>query len=105
MKFYCQYLTNQSFKSEKSSCDTLTTSSGLGRFHQHLRAAFTPIAPKSVRIQLSRQYLFTPLGSTGAKAAHRTLMKLTPRVDFINILCNICSLPYLQKMNCFTSIV
>jgi len=40
--------------------------------------AFTPVAPKSVRIQSSCQYLFTLLGSTGAKAAHRTLMKLTP---------------------------
>jgi len=45
-----------------------------------LRAAFTPVAPKSVRIQSSCQYLFTLLGSTGAKAAHRTLMKLTPGV-------------------------
>jgi len=26
------------------------------------------------------------LGSTGAKAAHRTMMKLTPAVNFINIL-------------------
>ncbi len=38
-----------------------------------------PVAPKSVRIQSSCQYLFTLLGSTGAKAAHRTLMILTPR--------------------------
>jgi len=45
-----------------------------------LRAAFTPKAPKIVRIQLSCQYLFTLLGSTGAKAALRTLMKLTPEV-------------------------
>ncbi len=37
-----------------------------------------PVAPKSVRIQSSCQYLFTLLGSTGAKAALRTLMKLTP---------------------------
>jgi len=29
-----------------------------------LRAAFTPVAPKSVRLQSSRQYLFTHLGST-----------------------------------------
>jgi len=39
------------------------------------------MATKSVRIQSSCQYLFTLLGSTGAKAAHRTLMKLTPGVD------------------------
>ncbi len=44
----------------------------------YLRTAFTPIAPKSVKIQSSCQYLFTLLGSTGAKAALRTLMKLTP---------------------------
>jgi len=44
----------------------------------YLRTAFTPVAPKSVRIQSSYQYLFTLLGSTGAKAARRSLMKLTP---------------------------
>jgi len=44
----------------------------------YLRAAFTQVAPKSIRIQSSCQYLFTLLGSTGAKAAHRMLMKLTP---------------------------
>jgi hypothetical protein len=45
-----------------------------------------PLVPKSVRIQSSCKYLFTLLGSTGAKAAHRTLMKLTPAcVNFINI--------------------
>jgi len=38
-----------------------------------------PVAPKSLRIQSTCQYLFTLLGSTGAKAANRTLMKLTPR--------------------------
>jgi hypothetical protein len=53
----------------------------------YLRTAFTPVAPKSVRIQSSCQYLFTLLGSTGAKAAHRTLMKLTQGVNFINVLC------------------
>jgi len=43
-----------------------------------LRAAFImPVAPKSVRIQSSRQYLFTLLGSTGTKAARKMLMKLT----------------------------
>jgi len=44
----------------------------------YLRAAFTPIAPKSVRVQSSCQYLFTLLGSTGAKGAHKILVKLTP---------------------------
>ncbi len=43
-----------------------------------LRTAFTPVVPKSVKIQLSHKYLFTLSGSTGAKAACRTLMKLTP---------------------------
>jgi len=44
----------------------------------YLRTAFTPVAPKCVRIQASCQYLFTLLGSTGKKAARITLMKLTP---------------------------
>jgi len=52
----------------------------------YLRTAFTPVAPKSVRIQSSCQYLFTLLGSTGAKAACRTSMKLTPKVNFTNLL-------------------
>jgi len=43
----------------------------------YLRTAITPVAPKSVRIQSSYQYLFMLLGSTGAKAARRMLMKLT----------------------------
>ncbi len=43
-----------------------------------LRRAFALVAPKSVIIQSSCQYLFTLLGSTGTKAASRTLMKLTP---------------------------
>ncbi len=48
------------------------------QFHQVLRAAFALVGPKSVRIQSSSQYLFMLLGSPGAKAARRTLMKLTP---------------------------
>ncbi len=55
----------------------------------YLRTALAPVAPKSVRIQSSCQYLFTLLGSTGVKAECRTLMKLTPGVNFINML--ICS--------------
>ncbi len=47
----------------------------------YLRTAFTPVAPKSVRIQSSCQYLFTLLGSTGAKAALRMLVKLTPDLE------------------------
>ena len=34
----------------------------------YLRTAFTPVAPKSVRIQSSCHYLFTLLGSTSVKA-------------------------------------
>jgi len=51
----------------------------------YLRAAFTPVAPQSVRTQSSCQYLFTLLGSTNVKAVHRKLMKLSPGVNFINI--------------------
>ncbi len=51
-----------------------------------LRTAFMPVAPKIVRIQSRCQYLFTLLGSTGAKAARRTLMKLSPGADYINCL-------------------
>ncbi len=53
-----------------------------------LRAAFTPVAPKRVRIQSSCKYLFTLLGFTSVKAACKTLLKLTPclRVDlFVEI--------------------
>jgi len=39
--------------------------------------------PKSIRTQSSRQYHFTLLGSLSIKAAQKTLMKLTPVVDFI----------------------
>ncbi len=42
-----------------------------------LRTAFMLVGPKSARIQSSSQYLFTLLGSTGAKAVRRMLMKLT----------------------------
>ncbi len=44
----------------------------------YLRAAFMPLAPKSVRVQSSHQYLFTLWGSVHIKAARRMLMKLTP---------------------------
>jgi len=53
------------------------------QFHQHI----TPVAPKCVRIQSSCQCLFTLLESTGEKAAFRTLMKLTPGVNFTNLMC------------------
>ncbi len=47
-------------------------------FTNSLSAAFMLVDPKSVKIQLSHKYLFTLLGSTGTKAARRTLMKLSP---------------------------
>jgi len=42
-----------------------------------------PVATKSVIIQSSCEYLFPLLVSTGAKAARRMLMKLTPDVKNI----------------------
>jgi len=44
----------------------------------YLHTAFTPVAPKSLKIQSSCQYLLTLLGSTSVKAVRRTLMKLSP---------------------------
>jgi len=49
----------------------------------YLHAAFTPTAPQSIRTQSSCQYLFMLSGSAHAKAAHRTLMKLTPGVCWL----------------------
>ncbi len=37
-----------------------------------------PVTPQSVKFKSNFQYLFTLLGSANIKAAHRTLMKLTP---------------------------
>jgi len=44
------------------------------------------VDPERKIIQSSCQYLFTLLGSTGVKAVCRKLMKLTPELNFINIL-------------------
>jgi len=41
---------------------------------------------KSVNIQSSHQYLFALLGSAGTKALSKKLIKLTPGVQFTNIL-------------------
>ena len=46
----------------------------------YLCAAFTPVAPQSVRTQSSCQYLFTILRSTSVKPVRRMLMKLSPCV-------------------------
>ncbi len=58
------------------------------QFHQRFTYSFCARRdPESVRTQSSDQYLFTLLGSTSVKAVRRTLMKLSPGVHFINILC------------------
>ena len=59
-----------------------------GNFINVLRTAFTNVAPKRVRIQSSCQYLFMLLGSTVAKAARRTLMKLT-HGRYVTQFCNL----------------
>jgi hypothetical protein len=41
---------------------------------------------KHKKIQFSHKYLFTLSGSASVKAVHRMLMKLSPGVDFTNIL-------------------
>jgi len=45
-----------------------------------LTAAFTCADPKSIKKTNNLTVFFMHLRSAGAKAAHRTLMKLTPRV-------------------------
>ncbi len=62
----CSFILNNLTKNENKNIDQGSISS------TNLQAAFTPVAPKSVEIQPSCQYLFTLLGSMGAKAAHRT---------------------------------
>jgi len=45
-----------------------------------LPVAITSADPESIKFQLSRQYLFTLLGSARVKAVRKTLLKLTPGV-------------------------
>jgi len=52
----------------------------------YLQEALPRVAPKSIRIQSSCQYLFTLLGSTCTKAARKMLMKLTPALVQIHFL-------------------
>ena len=47
-------------------------------FTNVLRAAFTRANPKSAKKTVKLSSFFALLGSTSAKAAHRTLVKLTP---------------------------
>ena len=50
-----------------------------------LQAAFTPADPKSGKKLLNFTVFFALLESAGVKAAHRTLVKLTPGLNNINI--------------------
>ena len=52
----------------------------------YLHTAFTLLDPQSIRTQSSFQYLFTLLGSMCVKAVRRTLIKLSPSVNFTNVL-------------------
>jgi hypothetical protein len=47
-------------------------------FNNILCTAFTLVDPESIKNTVKSFVSFTLSGSTGAKAAHRTLMKLTP---------------------------
>ncbi len=68
----------------------------------YLHEAVTHVTPKSVWIQSSCQYLFTLLGSTGAKAARRMLMKLTlGQYVFVD---NRALLLCVQKKTCYVGI-
>jgi len=51
-----------------------------------LQAAFTPADPKSAKKYSQAVSLFALLGSMLLKAACKMLMKLTPRLNFINVL-------------------
>jgi len=57
-----------------------------GQFHQHLHAAFTFADPKSAKRYWQLDRIFTLLGSALVKAASKKLMKLTPGVNFTNVL-------------------
>jgi len=51
-----------------------------------MRAAFVHADPKSIIKTNNLMVFFALSGSTGIKAAGRTLMNLTPGVNFTNIL-------------------
>ena len=55
-------------------------------FTNVLRAALTRADPKSAIKLLNLTVVFALLGSTSVKAARRMLVKLNPRVNFINML-------------------
>jgi len=57
------------------------------QFHQHFTPSFyASRSQKREKIHLSHQYLITLSGSASLKAVHRTLMKLSHGVNFINVL-------------------
>jgi len=58
-----------------------------GQFHQHSTSSFTRADPKSTKRLDELTVFFALLGSVSAKAVHRMLVKLTPGLNFINILC------------------
>jgi len=71
----CQYQVRDPNFSSPQSCPP----KGPGvNFTNILHPAFTSADPKSVKIQLSCQYLFSLLGSVRIKAARKMLFKLTP---------------------------
>jgi len=57
-----------------------------GRFHQHLSNSYTRRSQKCNR-HWWLDYLFALLGSAHVKSAHKMLLKLSPGLNFINILC------------------
>ncbi len=75
---FCQNVTREKLREalshEKHPCKTLMKLTPVVNFVNVLRTAFVLVDPKSVKIQLSHQCLFTLLGSTSLKAVCRTLM-------------------------------
>ncbi len=66
----------------KAACRTLMKWTPGVDFINFQHTAFMLVDPDSAKkIQLSHQYPFMLLGSTGAKAAHIMLMKSTPEAE------------------------
>ncbi len=64
-------------------------------FTNILRTAFMLKDPQSANCQLHLDCLLSRLGSSRLKAARKMLVKLTPAVNFINVLCANFSYEYL----------
>jgi len=60
-----------------------------GQFHQCFTSSFYPHRSQKHKKTESLTEYFAPLGSAHVKAAHRTLMKLTPGVDFTNVFARV----------------